>query len=790
MSTADPSDFERNDPPRPPSRRRQTFVLLILSALVHAGLLALAFTSDPPTDDEREARRAALLQSYLVALDERELEALEAAESGDRGDLVDLAAPLADRKEGGTGTRAKGEEGSMGASARGASGERFGVAGPADSPDPHIARQGALRDAQEFGMIGLMNSGAGGDPNAPVAPWGRDDSLGTDPLSARGNQWGAAIGDSFGAGGVGLSGIGEGGAGRGEGVGLGSIGTLGHGVGAGTGQGFGSGHGRLGGSRRTKPPSVSAGPIQVSGGGAAAPQAIQPSQAIQEIQEEPQEAPIDPNGRFATTYRPGAAHLAAFEALVARGLLQAPERALVSDVGGRFAPELALPVGKSMVLAAHVERAKAAPTGGPLHLRLALRGTDERAADRPHLSVHLVLDVSGSMEGESIAAARVAALELVRRLAPTDDFSLVTFASDARVLVPDGPVGARRASIEQTIRAIQTEGGTNIGEGLRLGYEQAKGPGVPEDAVRVVLLVSDGCPTAGITDRSSLARLALDAFQGDVQTSTFGVGTSYDGALMSAIADDGAGGYYYLRDAEQIAPALATELEHRLDPVATALELRVRLEDDVRLLKVYGSRRLGQEESARARAIEVAADQQAAKHAGIQRDRKDDREGGMRFLIPAFARGDRHALLLKLALPVGVDARRVAMIELRYKDRVFGRNVTEELPVAVEYAPSDADSARSADPSVARTVQAFLAGEAMMQAAGRVARGDRSSAAALLDEREQILLEAARALEEPRLAQEARRVARLRERVSPDGLAAEPLALAMLLETAGRARLH
>ena len=33
-------------------------------------------------------------------------------------------------------------------------------------------------------MIGLLNAGAGGDPNAPTAPWGRDDSLGNDPLSA------------------------------------------------------------------------------------------------------------------------------------------------------------------------------------------------------------------------------------------------------------------------------------------------------------------------------------------------------------------------------------------------------------------------------------------------------------------------------------------------------------------------------------------------------------------------------------------------------------------------------
>lgn len=59
-----------------------------------------------------------------------------------------LVEASADNKEGGTGTRAKGEEGSMGAPSR------------AD----------ALRDAAEFGMIGLLNSGAGGDP------WGKDDA--------------------------------------------------------------------------------------------------------------------------------------------------------------------------------------------------------------------------------------------------------------------------------------------------------------------------------------------------------------------------------------------------------------------------------------------------------------------------------------------------------------------------------------------------------------------------------------------------------------------------------------
>jgi len=238
----------------------QSLLYTGLSMAVHLGLLAAMAFFMPPlgaTDEDGiSAEQQFLIQQYLAAAAEKEMEEKETEQ---------IAENAADNKEGGTGTRAKGEEGSMGNPNTKATGNRYGVQGPADNPDPHIARQAALRDAAEFGMIGLLNAGAGGDPNAPTAPWGRDDSLGNDPLSARGNMWGDQIGDAFGAGGLGLSGIGEGGGGRGEGIGLGSIGTIGHGAGTGTGQGFGSGHGRLGGSHRTKPPQVRMGATSVSG---------------------------------------------------------------------------------------------------------------------------------------------------------------------------------------------------------------------------------------------------------------------------------------------------------------------------------------------------------------------------------------------------------------------------------------------------------------------------------------------------------------------------------------------
>ena len=67
-------------------------------------------------------------------------------------------------------------------------GYKYGIRGPRDNPDPHLAKQAALADAARFGMIGLIATMGGGDPNAAQqAPWGREESSGTDEKGARGN---------------------------------------------------------------------------------------------------------------------------------------------------------------------------------------------------------------------------------------------------------------------------------------------------------------------------------------------------------------------------------------------------------------------------------------------------------------------------------------------------------------------------------------------------------------------------------------------------------------------------
>ncbi|MBL8741272.1 MAG: VWA domain-containing protein [Myxococcales bacterium] len=501
------------------------------------------------------------------------------------------------------------------------------------------------------------------------------------------------------------------------------------------------------------------------------------------------DAPMDPNGRFATTYRPGGGHLAAFESAVSVGLVPAAEREVVGDVGARYVPEIASPKSGALAFQTDLERAKVGPTGGPVHLRFTLRSTEAESKGRPPVSVVVVLDTSGSMRGELIRSARLAAQSLVDKLEPSDDFSLVTFASEARVLIPMGKIGDRKDALKKTIGEIQEGGGTNIGGGLSLGYSELK-KSKQADAVRVAMLLSDGRATEGVTNRSLLSKQALDAFQDGVQTSSFGLGTDYDGPLMSQIANDGAGGYYYLKSGEQIAAALSTELDKRLDPVASAVEIRVRLKPGTELLDVYGSRRLGSEEAARIRTIEIAQDKQAEKRDKIKANRQNDDEGGLRFFIPAFARDDAHTMLFKLRLPESVASKDIATIELKYKDRITKKNVVEEMVVKADYAASDAESIRTTNMSVQRTVQGFLAGQTLMQASRLVAEGHKEKAASLLAEREELLAQATLTLSEPLFMRDVKRLARLRNHIDAKGQLGEPLVLAMMMETAGNVHLH
>ncbi len=165
---------------------------------------------------------------------------------------------------GGKGKRHKGEEGAMGKKEAKKSNNRYGIEGPEDNTDPHMAREEAREMARNAGVLGTLRAMTGAW-NSPTSPFGRDTALGNDPMSALGALMGDQVGENFGFGGLGLRGTGRGGGGTGEGtIGLGNLGTIGHGGGGGSGQGYGRGAGGFRG-RSARVPRIRAGRADVRG---------------------------------------------------------------------------------------------------------------------------------------------------------------------------------------------------------------------------------------------------------------------------------------------------------------------------------------------------------------------------------------------------------------------------------------------------------------------------------------------------------------------------------------------
>jgi hypothetical protein len=225
-----------------------------ISLAVHAGLLAAMALFTPPFDGSDEdgisPDQQYLLQQYLQAAAEKE----QAEEEIER--FVD---DQPGNEEGDTGASAT--EGARSDPTPRSTGHRYATKVPRETPDAHDCRRAALQDAASFGLIGLLNCGAGNDPRVPTAPWGREDRLGSDPLSAGGGLWGYNINDSAVMGGLGLCGVGEvgwAGCDCGARIGLGSLGAE-------LGDGFAERYGHLGLLDQAHPPTVRAGTTQVRG---------------------------------------------------------------------------------------------------------------------------------------------------------------------------------------------------------------------------------------------------------------------------------------------------------------------------------------------------------------------------------------------------------------------------------------------------------------------------------------------------------------------------------------------
>jgi pSer/pThr/pTyr-binding forkhead associated (FHA) protein len=233
----------------------KSYIWTVASMAFHTGLLLLFYFLPP---------RSSSLSLDLLNADSRLVKYLIEPPETVEEETPEWLQENKDDDEGGKGKRHKDEEGQMGKKDEKKTKNKFGIEGPQDNEDPHMARDEAKQMAANAGIIGILKASVGAW-NSPTSPYGRDSALGADPMSALGALMGDQIGSNFGFGGLGLRGTGRGGGGTGEGtIGLGNVGTIGHGAGGGTGSGYGSGAGGFHG-RDAKVPRIRSGQADVHG---------------------------------------------------------------------------------------------------------------------------------------------------------------------------------------------------------------------------------------------------------------------------------------------------------------------------------------------------------------------------------------------------------------------------------------------------------------------------------------------------------------------------------------------
>lgn len=227
-----------------------------LSLAVHSAFL-LMFYFLPPS--------ASALSLDLVRPDDRLVQYLMTPDETVDEPVPDWVEPSASTEtEGGTGTAHDGESGSMGDEHAAHTTSRYGIQGTDEHPV--MARERAREDARQaasaFGAL-LTQAGAF---SSPTSPYGADQAIGADPLSALGALMGDQTGANFGFGGLGPSGTGRGGGGTGLGtIGVGHLGTIGHGAGTGGGNGYGDGVAGFHGPPRHVLPHIGSGEADVRG---------------------------------------------------------------------------------------------------------------------------------------------------------------------------------------------------------------------------------------------------------------------------------------------------------------------------------------------------------------------------------------------------------------------------------------------------------------------------------------------------------------------------------------------
>lgn len=225
---------------------------------------------------------------------------------------------------------------------------------------------------------------------------------------------------------------------------------------------------------------------------------------------------------------------------------------------------------------------------GEIYLYINIQsGQPESGQRRIPLNVSLVLDRSGSMQGEKIAYAKRASKFLVDQLSKDDYLSIVNYDDQVEVTSPSQPVKNKEA-LKHALDRIYDRGATNLSGGMLEGFSQVMTTR-KDGYVNRVLLLTDGLANQGVTDPAALKRLVEAKYKEEgIALSTFGLGADYNEDLLTMLAETGRANYYFIDSADKIPQLFAKELKGLLNVVAQNAMVQITLPAGLQCEKVYG----------------------------------------------------------------------------------------------------------------------------------------------------------------------------------------------------------
>jgi len=202
-------------------------------------------------------------------------------------------------------------------------------------------------------------------------------------------------------------------------------------------------------------------------------------------------------------------------------------------------------------------------------------------------NISFVMDRSGSMAGhERIESLKEGFANLIQKLHPEDIISIVLFDDNMELLLPAQKVGYDKNKVINLIKNIQPQGGTNMLEAMKTGYEQVM-QHYQQHAINAVVLLTDGFDSNPV---DVLIR-AQQPYNDRVICMGIGVGKDYNYSLMKDLVSKG-GGLLSHAEGKDLVDLFSNKLLQLATPVIKDASIEIAPHQPIVCRKIYGANKV------------------------------------------------------------------------------------------------------------------------------------------------------------------------------------------------------